>query len=222
MFSALELEYKPLSIPIVFIGTHFKAKKQFASSRTQQAAALINFINRRYSRDASIIVAGDFNGETDEPFYDHFYAAGFCSAYRFLMNDREPPYTTWKFKSREEKHEKEESRTIDYIFYRSKQLTPIAYLEVPTKTEIGPNGLPSANYPSDHLALQSVFLVRVWSLSSNDGWRSAHFYSIVFLYVLTWVRKIKRCTLNSFFSPIYTLWQQWQQRKRAREQREES
>lgn len=82
------------------------------------------------------------------------------SAYRLLMNNYEPPYTTWKFKSREQKNEQEESRTIDYIFYRSENLHPIAYLEFPTKTEIGPNGLPSANYPSDHLALNTIFLIR--------------------------------------------------------------
>jgi len=76
------------------------------------------------------------------------------------MNNHEPPYTTWKFKSREENKEKEESRTIDYIFYRPENLTPIAYLEFPTKADIGPNGLPSASYPSDHLALQSIFLIR--------------------------------------------------------------
>jgi len=76
------------------------------------------------------------------------------------MNNHEPSFTTWKFKSREEKYEKEESRTIDYIFYRSEILTPLAYLELPGKNDIGPNGLPSANYPSDHLALQSIFLIR--------------------------------------------------------------
>ena len=76
------------------------------------------------------------------------------------MNNHEPAYTTWKFKSRETQNEKEESRTIDYIFYRSENLIPIAYLEFPTKGDIGPNGLPSAHYPSDHLALQSIFLIR--------------------------------------------------------------
>jgi mRNA deadenylase 3'-5' endonuclease subunit Ccr4 len=106
------------------------------------------------------VLAGDFNGEIDEPFYDVLLKAGLDSAYRLLMNNHEPPFTTWKFKSREEKHEKEESRTIDYIFYRSKNLIPIAYLEFPTKHDIGVNGLPSASYPSDHLALQTIFLIR--------------------------------------------------------------
>lgn len=116
------------------------------------------------------------------------------------MNDREPPYTTWKFKSREEKHEKEESRTIDYIFYRSKQLIPIAYLDVPTKTEIGPNGLPSANYPSDHLALQSVFLIRVWSLSSNND--AFLFFSI---HVCSHVGQKDQPMYSEFFFFQYTL-----------------
>jgi endonuclease/exonuclease/phosphatase family metal-dependent hydrolase len=155
------LEYKPLSIPIVFVGTHFKAKKQYASSRVNQANALIEFLNQKYSKDMNIIVAGDFNGEPDESFYDILIRSGLNSAYRTLMNNVEPAFTTWKFKSREERREKEESRTIDYIFYRSEHLIPIAHLEFPSKTDIGPNALPSANYPSDHLALQSIFLIRI-------------------------------------------------------------
>lgn len=159
VFSILELEHKPTSLPLVFLGTHFKAKKQFAASRTNQAKALISFIEE-YPKTTSIILAGDFNGDPDEPFYDILIRSGLNSAYRVLMNNHEPTFTTWKFKSREEKNEKEESRTIDYIFYRSDRLVPIAYLEFPSKTDIGLNGLPSAHYPSDHLALQSIFIIR--------------------------------------------------------------
>jgi len=161
VFSILELEYIPLSAQVVFIGTHFKAKKQYAQSRTHQANALLDFLNTRCTKNTNIIIAGDFNGEPDEPYYDILLRSGLNSAYRTLMNNREPPYTTWKFKSRESNNEKEESRTIDYIFYKSEKLTPIAYLEFPTKTDIGSNALPSANYPSDHLALQSIFLIRI-------------------------------------------------------------
>ncbi|UJR35677.1 hypothetical protein I4U23_028427 [Adineta vaga] len=160
VFSILELEYLPLASRVILIGTHFKAKKQFASSRTNQANALIDFIRSTYSKETNIIVAGDFNGEPDEPCYDVLIKSGFNSAYRTLMNGHEPSYTTWKFKSREEQNEKEESRTIDYIFYRAENLTPIAYLAFPDKRSIGPNGLPSANYPSDHLALQIVFRIQ--------------------------------------------------------------
>ena len=108
----------------------------------------------------NIILAGDFNGEHDEPFYEILLSANLKSSYRLLMNDQEPPFTTWKFKSREQQTEKEESRTIDYIFYRSQNLLPIAYLDIPSKGDIGPNGLPSASYPSDHFALQSIFLIK--------------------------------------------------------------
>ncbi|CAF0944727.1 unnamed protein product [Adineta steineri] len=160
VFSILELEYIPLSSPIVFMGTHFKAKKQFESSRTGQANAMVNYCERKYSKDTNIIIAGDFNGEPDEPCYNVLVKYGLSSAYSTLMNNHEPPFTTWKFKSRESKNEKEESRTIDYIFYRPNYLTPIAYLDIPAKRDIGPDGLPSANYPSDHLALQSIFLIR--------------------------------------------------------------
>lgn len=160
MFSVLELEHIPSSLRFVFLGTHFKAKKQFADSRTNQANALVEFLGQNYRKEQAVILAGDFNGETDEPFYDVLLKSEFASAYRTLMNNQEPAFTTWKFKSREEGKEKEESRTIDYIFYRSSHLIPVAYLELPTKDDIGPNGLPSPNYPSDHLALQSIFRIR--------------------------------------------------------------
>ena len=105
-----------------------------------------------------MILAGDFNGESEEAFYQLLKNSNFVSAYRSLMNNSEPSYTTWKFKSREE-NEKEESRTIDYIFYRSKNLLPIAYLDIPSKADIGSNALPSIQYPSDHLALQTIFQI---------------------------------------------------------------
>ena len=36
---------------------------------------------------------------------------------------------------------------------------PIAILKLPTKEEIGPNGLPSDHYSSDHLALETKFIM---------------------------------------------------------------
>ncbi|CAF1414743.1 unnamed protein product [Rotaria sordida] len=38
--------------------------------------------------------------------------------------------------------------------------TPKAILQFPTKDEIGPNALPSINYPSDHLALEVIFNIQ--------------------------------------------------------------
>jgi endonuclease/exonuclease/phosphatase family metal-dependent hydrolase len=149
----------PLSMPLVFIGTHLKSKKQFAAHRTAQTQALLQHVNVQYPNDRHVILAGDFNGESSEPFYDLLIQAKFHSTYRDLMNGAEPSFTSWRFKARNGSAEKEESTTIDYIFYRSNRLKPISYLEIPIKADIGCNGLPSKTYPSDHLALQTIFLI---------------------------------------------------------------
>ncbi|CAF0956429.1 unnamed protein product [Didymodactylos carnosus] len=157
MVSCLELKHIPSQTEIVFIGTHLKAKKQFADSRTQQAQAIVEFIKNHYSKTSHILLAGDFNGERDEEFYKIILSCGFSSAYSTLLNG-EPEFTTWKFKQRGST-EKEECRTIDYIFYNAEGFTPLEYLSLPQKSEIGTNALPSRNYPSDHLALAVKFLI---------------------------------------------------------------
>lgn len=133
-----------------------KARKQFASSRTAQTQALLEHIKSKYGSDTHIILTGDFNGDTSEPFYSNILSHGFQSAYRTILNDQEPPYTTWKFKGRDGT-EKESSNTIDYIFYNPIGFKPKAILEFPTKEAIGENALPSIAYPSDHLALEVIF-----------------------------------------------------------------
>ncbi|CAF1118363.1 unnamed protein product [Rotaria sordida] len=156
IFAALDLEHKPTSNKIVFIGTHFKSKKEFKTSRTYQAQAIVEYIRKNYSTRQHVIVAGDFNGEIDEPFYSEFLNFGLRSAYRTKMNDKEPSFTTWKFKGRDGT-EREQCKAIDYIFYNPKGFTPKAILQFPNKSDIGPNALPSIHYPSDHLALEVVF-----------------------------------------------------------------
>ena len=106
-----------------------------------------------------MILAGDFNGDTAEPFYSEITNCGLLSAYSAMSNNHEPQYTTWKFKGRDGT-ERESCHTIDYIFYNPSGFQPIAVLEFPTKDEIGPNGLPSINYPSDHLALEVIFKIQ--------------------------------------------------------------
>ncbi|CAF2747328.1 unnamed protein product [Rotaria sp. Silwood2] len=72
------------------------------------------------------------------------------------MNDKEPEFTTWKFKGRDGT-ERELCKAIDYIFYNPEGFTPQAILQFPKKADIGPNALPSIHYPSDHLALEVMF-----------------------------------------------------------------
>jgi endonuclease/exonuclease/phosphatase family metal-dependent hydrolase len=155
----LELQHKPSSTTIVFIGTHLKAKQPFANIRLMQIQATLKYLNKHYSSRAHVIIAGDFNGDAHEPFYDLIRQTGFSSAYRSMSNDdKEPPFTTWKFREHDGV-ENEQCRTIDYIFYKPEGFVPVAVLKLPSKEDIGMNGLPSYEYPSDHLALETIFKI---------------------------------------------------------------
>jgi endonuclease/exonuclease/phosphatase family metal-dependent hydrolase len=155
----LDLEHKPSSKNIVFIGTHLKAKKAFETTRTGQTQSIVRYIRDEYPTHTHIILAGDFNGDKKEPFYSEIFNFGFRSAYRTMMEDKEPPYTTWKFKGRDGT-ERESCQTIDYIFYNPIGFTPKTVLKFPSKTDMGHDGLPSRNYPSDHLALEVIFNIQ--------------------------------------------------------------
>ena len=74
----------------------------------------------------------------------------------------EPPFTTWKFRApagaagADGATEKKE--TIDYVWYGGgRHLGCVATWGLPSESEIGPAALPSASYPSDHLALAVDF-----------------------------------------------------------------
>ncbi|UJR32831.1 hypothetical protein I4U23_020293 [Adineta vaga] len=155
-FAALELKHKPSSTNIVFVGTHLKAKKPFANMRITQTKAILQYLSEHYSTRTHTIIAGDFNGDSEEPFYDMIRQSGFSSAYRTFLNDKEPPFTTWKFREHNG-IEDDQCRTIDYIFYKSEGFTPMAILQLPSREDIGCNGLPSDEYPSDHLAIETIF-----------------------------------------------------------------
>ncbi|CAF2555687.1 unnamed protein product [Rotaria sp. Silwood2] len=156
IFAVLDLKHKNLGNEILFIGTHFKSKKECKPSRTHQAEVVVAFIRKNYPTRKHVIIAGDFNGDADEPCYSEFLNLGLRSAYRTKMNDKEPEFTTWKFKGRDGT-ESEQCKAIDYIFYNPQGFTPQAILQFPKKADIGPNALPSIHYPSDHLALEVMF-----------------------------------------------------------------
>ncbi|CAF1273436.1 unnamed protein product, partial [Didymodactylos carnosus] len=154
----LDLEHLPSHTNIVFIGIHLKAKKSFSHIRKEQTETILKFLHTHYSTSKNIIIAGDFNGEPSEDFYQILTYDKFSSAYKILLGNgrNEPEFTTWKFRPNDE-----QCHTIDYIFYKSTNiLQPLAYLTLPTKKEIGENGLPSEQYPSDHLALGIKFSVK--------------------------------------------------------------
>ena len=65
-------------------------------------------------------------------------------------------FTTWKFRVYDDGSICEKRAVIDYVFHSS-ALRPVARWAQPTQAEIGPDALPSAAYPSDHLAVLVEF-----------------------------------------------------------------
>ena len=159
IFAVLELKHKPSSAQIVFVGTHLKAKIPFARVREAQSRSIVQYLSEHYPTSAHVIFAGDCNADVKEPFYQIVQQAGFSSAYRTMLNNQEPAFTTFKYRA-SGGLEQEQCHSIDYIFYKPEGLSPIAILKLPTKEEIGVNGLPSAEYPSDHLALEAIFTIK--------------------------------------------------------------
>ncbi|XP_054846027.1 nocturnin isoform X3 [Eublepharis macularius] len=137
--------------------THLKARNGWERFRSAQGADLLQKL-KSITQEAEIplIVCGDFNAEPTEEVYKEFSdsSLNLNSAYKLLSADgmSEPPYTTWKIRlSGESRH------TLDYIWYSQHALQVNAALSLLTEEQIGPNRLPSYNYPSDHLSLVCDF-----------------------------------------------------------------
>ncbi|KAM8968179.1 LOW QUALITY PROTEIN: nocturnin-like [Sarcophilus harrisii] len=137
--------------------THLKARTGWERFRSAQGCDLLqNLQNITQGAKIPLIVCGDFNAEPTEEVYKHFASSSLNlnSAYKLLSADgqSEPPYTTWKIRTSGEcRH------TLDYIWYSKHALNVQSALGLLTEEQIGPNRLPSFNYPSDHLSLVCDF-----------------------------------------------------------------
>ncbi|KAL2097432.1 hypothetical protein ACEWY4_006639 [Coilia grayii] len=149
--------------------THLKARSGWERLRSAQGHDLLSKLKnitqetRRTSMDDKVsgmdvplLVCGDFNAEPSEDVYRRFATSslGLDSAYKRLSSDgqTEPPYTTWKIRP-----SGESCHTLDYIWFSRQHLCVDAVLDFPTAEQIGPDRLPSYNYPSDHLSLVCDF-----------------------------------------------------------------
>ncbi|XP_077301863.1 NADP/NADPH phosphatase nocturnin isoform X2 [Arctopsyche grandis] len=163
---ALNLRHKRTHDDFCVVSTHLKARQGalLTRIRDEQTRDLLNFA-QRVSNGRPLIICGDFNGEPDEPFYKTMRThqnMGLQSAYALLMKANfgtgknkyinianfELPYTTTKIRA-----SGIETCTHDYIFVHPRRFGIFGMLSIPTEEEIGTNKLPSAHYPSDHLAL---------------------------------------------------------------------
>jgi len=121
---------------------------------------------QEYGKDQPIILGCDLNGSPDHTYWhkkgvdypplaynaalDH--ELGIESAYKEMLGD-EPPFTM-----AQKRAEDVTARTIDFLFYASSRLSPVAFLEIPSQEEIDPGYIPNTYYPSDHFALVADFV----------------------------------------------------------------
>jgi len=134
---------------LVICTVHLKAKAHGADVRTQQIEKLVQ-LNAAFT---NIIIAGDFN---DLPESD-------CIA-RLQQSGLEmvqgptgvPELTTCKMRKTSTGEREMQRKTEDYIFYHTTDIKPIAPLVLATP-EIPEVGLPSVEFPSDHLSLMATF-----------------------------------------------------------------
>lgn len=145
--------------------THLKARAGWEWLRSAQGSDLLRHLQNLVQKhspavnpktDIPLLVCGDFNAIPSEEVYRRFTTSllGLDSAYKKLSQDgsTEPEYTTWKIRPTGEC-----CSTLDYIWYAKDSLKVEALLPMPTEEQIGPNRLPSFNYPSDHLSLVCDF-----------------------------------------------------------------
>ncbi|KAM4810311.1 nocturnin isoform 2-T2 [Rhinophrynus dorsalis] len=142
---------------LCFAVTHLKARTGWERFRLAQGTDLLqNLESITEGAKVPLIICGDFNAEPTEEVYKRFASSSLNlnSAYKVLSEDgeSEPPYTTWKIRQTGES-----CNTLDYIWYSQHALKVNSALGLPTEEQIGPNRLPSFNYPSDHLSLVCDF-----------------------------------------------------------------
>lgn len=151
------LRHKASGREICVATTHLKARQGalLSTLRNEQGKDILEFLSGHIEPDCPVILAGDFNAEPSEPIYTTIRSHprfGLESAYRCAENGedeaQEPPYTTWKIRG-----EGECCHTIDYVFYSRQHLAVDQVLPFPTGEQIGPDRVPSFQYPSDHFSL---------------------------------------------------------------------
>jgi CCR4-NOT transcription complex subunit 6 len=149
--------------------THLKAKIGNEQIRIDEARELLREVQRFLDmpsddrKNAAVVICGDFNDVPHSGVYEVFAASAYqdeqllrmsLSSVQEQVRELEPnPYTTFKYR---EKHGLVR-RIIDYIWYSNERLLLKRYLLMPSPTAFPPNGLPSRNWPSDHLPLCAEF-----------------------------------------------------------------
>jgi len=150
------LRHKVTGQEICVATTHLKARQGalLSTLRNEQGKDILDFLEQHLSNDSPVILCGDFNAEPIEPVYKTITSDvrfELDSAYR-QPEGHEPEYTTWKIRG-----DGESCHTIDYMFFSRRHLSVDQLLSFPSGQEIGPERVPSLQYPSDHFSLVADF-----------------------------------------------------------------
>eukprot|EP00092_Neocalanus_flemingeri_P035441 GFUD01038565.1.p1 GENE.GFUD01038565.1~~GFUD01038565.1.p1 ORF type:complete len:296 (+),score=79.26 GFUD01038565.1:101-988(+) len=130
--------------------THLKAGSKWSDIRTQQTQSIATELRAK----TNYILAGDFNGEPKEEFYNLLKRdLGLNSAFEKLLGT-EPAYTTWK---KRKSFEQESKKVEDYIFFHPENFSCSSLLDLPSEESLGSDLLPNNDYSSDHLSLVAEF-----------------------------------------------------------------
>ena len=147
---------------LVFGTTHLKAKPEGAAARMQQAQQLADRVAASAKRACTkdVIITGDFNEKPGEvlrvleggevPLVDT------CRGWSANGDAAGPAFTTWKFRPTPGGPLREKRERIDYVLAAGSPRL-CARLTLPSIASVGPAGLPSTAYPSDHFALALEF-----------------------------------------------------------------
>lgn len=144
---ALAVQVTLGTIPILILSTHLKSGSEYEKIRLHQITYLLEQVSKFNSKQ--IIFCGDFNCTPNSLTYNAIksHKIGFKSAYFGLSTpETEPEITTYK-----KREELAEFNTIDYIFFKGFRIA--SALKLPSLKEVEKIGMPSRDYPSDHLSL---------------------------------------------------------------------
>lgn len=148
-----------------FWTTHLKAKAEGEQARIEQAESIAFFLN---DKNTNYIVAGDFNDHPDSKCIKILKEAGFRNASENYVRLLSRPFTTFKTRRDATGHPDQQKKTEDYIFFKGSNIVLTGFEEgdyvswaIENNTlELRPPGLPSEQFPSDHLPVNAIFAVK--------------------------------------------------------------
>jgi len=166
---------------LILATTHLKATKTAAGEEIRRDQ--IKYLLQRISDTSAqcmephvVLLSGDLNASPITSKFDSLvypeivgHPLGLESAYSLWRTGNaegatgEPDYTSFKVRGSSGWNGGSggvAKYTIDYIFYSKGDVRPRRLLDIPKVECVGPDGLPSLKYPSDHLAIMAYLEIK--------------------------------------------------------------